>query len=177
MEDTQAILQRGHFKLKQALPFRSWFYFRIGYAHYFAFFLSLANMLTLTYYLAIADSPTLLSVFPSFASYVVLALVIAIPILSFVGFLHMKKSIAFKSESEVAAEAHPYNYKLPPGLWKECVTPFLFELLILSKKSVNNKKSDSDDLKRLQALEKKFSLLSNNGSLPIPDKFDEIKRP
>lgn len=170
------ILQRGRFKLKKTLPFRSWFYFRTGFSHYFAFLLSLGNMLTLTYYLAITDSPTLHSVFPSFQSYVILAIVVAVPILSFVGFLHMKKSLAFTSEQEVAAEAHPYNYKLPPGLWKECVTPLLFELLILSKKNVNKEKSSSDDLKRLQALEKKFALLSNGGSLPKPDKFDEIKR-
>ena len=176
MEDMQAIHQRECFRLKKTLPFRSWFYFRTGYGHYFAFLLSLANMLTLTYYLAITDSSTLSSVFPNFTSYAVLAIVIAVPVLSFVGFLHMKKSLAFTSEQEVAAEAQPYNYKLPPGLWKECVTPLLFELLVLSKKNINNEKSNDDDLKRLQALEKKFALLSNGGSLPKPDKFDEIKR-
>ena len=170
------LLQREHFKLKKTLPFRSWSYFRTGYSQYFAFILSLVNMLTLTYYLAVTNSSTLNSLFPSFASYAILFIIILLPILSFVGFLHMKKSLAYTSEIDVFAEAQPYNYKLPPGLWKECVTPLLLELLIISKKSVNNEKSDDDDLKRLQALEKKFALLSDGGSLPKPDKFDEIKK-
>ena len=171
-----ALLQKERFKLKKTLPFRSWFYFRTGYSQYFAFLLSLGNMLTLTYYLAVTNSSTLNSLFPSFTSYAILFVIIILPILSFVGFLHMKKSLAYSSEQDVSAEAQPYNYKLPPGLWKECVTPLLLELLIISKKSINNEKSNDDDLKRLQALEKKFALLSDGGSLPKPDKFDEIKK-
>ncbi len=148
----------------------------MGYAQYFAFLLSLGNMLTLTYYLAVANSSTLNSVFPSFTGYAILFVIIILPTLSFAGFLHMKKSLAYSSEVDVAAEANPYNYKLPPGLWKECVTPLLLELLIISKNNINDEKSNSGDLERLQALEKKFELLSNGGSLPKPDKFDEIKR-
>jgi len=168
------ILQKGHFELKKTLPFRSWFYFRIGYTQYFAFILALANMLTLTYYLVIADS-SLHSIFPSFTSYVVISTIIGIPILAFVGFLHMKKSPAFASEQEISAEANPYNYKLPPGLWKECVVPLLFELLILLKKNINEEKPDSNDLMRLKELEKKFDLLKDGGSLPKPKTFDIIK--
>ena len=171
-----AILQKEHFKLKKTFPFRSWFYFRTGYAQYFAFILSIVNMLILTYYLAITNSPALKDIFPSFASYAILFIIIILPILSVVGFLHMKKSSAFTSEQDVFAESQPYNYKLPPGLWKECVVPLLFELLIISKKNINDEKSNDDDLKRLQALEKKFALLSDGGSLPKPDKFDEIKK-
>lgn len=170
------ILQGGHFKLKKTLPFRSWFYFRTGYLQYFAFILSLGNMLVLTYYLAVTDSSTLSSLFPSFTSYAILFIIVLLPALSLVGFLHMKKSLAFTSERNIFAESHPYHYKLPPGLWKECVAPLLFELLIISKKNLSDEKSSDDDLKRLQALEKKFELLSNGGSLPKPDKFDEIKK-
>jgi len=161
--------------LKKTLPYRSWFYFRTGYSQYFAFILALANMLTLTYYLAISNSSTLNSIFPSFTSYVIISIIIGIPIFSFVGFLHMKKSPAFTSEQEVSAEANPYNYKLPPGLWKECIVPLLLELLILSKKNLNEEKPDSSDLMRLKELEKKLDLLTKGGSLPIPKKFDEIR--
>lgn len=169
------ILQKGHFELKKTLPFRSWFYFRTGYSQYFAFILAIVNMLTLTYYLAISNSPTLNSIFPSFTSYAIISIIIGIPILSFIGFLHMKRSPAFTSEQEVSAEANPYNYKLPPGLWKECIVPLLLELLILSKKNLNEEKSDSSDLMRLKELEKKFDLLAKGGSLPKPKKFDEIR--
>ena len=161
--------------MKKTLPFRSWFYFRIGYSQYFAFILAMAYMLTLTYYLAISNSPTLNSIFPSFTSYVIISIIIGIPIFSFVGFLHMKKSPAFTSEQEVSAEANPYNYKLPPGLWKECIVPLFLELLILSKKNLNEEKPDSNDLMRLKELEKKFDLLTKGGSLPKPKKFDEIR--
>ena len=170
-----AILQGGHFKLKKTLPFRSWYYFRTGYSQYFAFILGLGNMLTLTYYLAISNSPTLNTLFPSFTTYVIVTVIIGIPILSFVGFLHMKKSPAFTSEQEVSAEANPYNYKLPPGLWKECIAPLLLELLILSKKNLNDEQPNNADLTKLMELEKNFDLLSNGKSLPKPKKFDEIK--
>jgi len=147
----------------------------MGYSQYFAFTLALANMLTLTYYLAISNSPTLNSVFPSFLSYAIISIIIGIPILSFVGYLHMKKSPAFTSEQEVSAEAQPYNYKLPPGIWKECLVPLLLELLILSKKNINEEKPDKNDLMRLKELEKKFELLTKGGSLSKPKKFDEIQ--
>ncbi len=175
MVDMSAILQGAHFKLKKTLPFRSWYYFRTGYSQYFAFILALGNMLTLTYYLAISNSPSLNSLFPSFTSYAIVSIIIGLPILSFIGFLHMKKSPAFTSEQEVSAEANPYNYKLPPGLWKECIVPLLLELLISSRRNLDDEKLDNDDLTRLKELEKKFDLLSNGGSLPKPKKFNEIQ--
>ena len=51
---------------KKNLPFRAWYYFRQGWALYFAFVLSAINTLTVTYYLAIEKAPLLQNIIPSF---------------------------------------------------------------------------------------------------------------
>ena len=160
--------------MKKRLPFRAWFYFRTGYSQYFAFILALANMFTLTYYLAIADNPALDVIFPSFTSYVIISSIIGIPLLSIVGYAHMKRSPAYASEQDVSAEAQPYNYKLPPGIWKEVMAPFYLEMLVMGRKSLSNEKISNEELNQLITLEKRLELLTEGGSLPKPKKFDEI---
>lgn len=160
--------------MKKKLPFRSWFYFRTGYSQYFAFILALGNMLTLTYYLVISNSSIVSSLLPNFTSYVIVSLIIAIPTLSLVGYLHMKRSPAFASEQEVTAEAQPYHYKLPPGIWKMCTVPLLLELLIITRKSIQNESPNKIDLEKLVELEKNLDLLVKGGSFHKPTTFNEI---
>ena len=159
----------------KTLPFRHWFYFRTGYGRYFAFLLGIGNMATLTYYLAIENSPALGTVFSSFTAYVAAVAVMAIPLFSLAGFLHMRKVPAYKSEAEVGAEAQPYHYKLTPGIAKECTAPLLLEMLVMLRKSASGEKLGKDDVARLQNLEKKFDVLVGGGSLPRPKKFDIIE--
>ena len=51
---------------KKNLSFRGWYYFRTGWSTYFAFILAAINTLTVTYFLAIENYPSLKLVFPSF---------------------------------------------------------------------------------------------------------------
>jgi len=95
--------------VKQNLLFRSWFYFRTGWQTYFAFILAAINTLTVTYFLAIDNYPSLKTVFPSFEIYILIMLSIGIPLLVLVGFVHFKRSRSFKSEVDILVESNPYQ--------------------------------------------------------------------
>jgi len=89
-------------------PFRAWFYFRNGWSLYFAFIFAAINTLVVTYYLAIDKIPFLLTVFPTFAHYVLTAVVIGIPLLVLIGFVHYKRSPAYKAEATIGFESNPF---------------------------------------------------------------------
>ena len=78
--------------MREAIPFRAWFYFRMGWATYFAFIFAAVNTLTVTYFLAIENYPSLQVVFPSFAYYIVIVSLIGVPLLVAIGYIHFKKS-------------------------------------------------------------------------------------
>ena len=88
--------------------FRAWFYFRNGWSLYFAFIFAAINTLTVTYYLAIDKIPFLLNLFPSFTHYIGGAVLIGVPILIAIGFIHYKKSPAFRSDVTVGFETNPF---------------------------------------------------------------------
>ena len=94
--------------MKSNTGFRGWFYFRMGWSTYFVFLLAAINTLTVTYFLAIDNYPSLKAVFPSFEQYVVIILVIGIPLLIVVGYAHYKKTKAFRSEMDVLVESNPF---------------------------------------------------------------------
>ena len=95
--------------MKNSLSFRGWFYFRMGWATYFAFIFAAINTLTVTYFLAIERYPFLISIFPNFIQYVVIVTVIGIPLLVTIGYVHYKRTKAFKSEADVMVESNPYQ--------------------------------------------------------------------
>ena len=94
---------------KKNIWFRSWYYFRTGWSTYFAFILAAINTLTVTYFLAIDNYPALKAVFPSFEQYIVIIVSIGIPLLVLIGFVHFKRTQAFKSEVDVLIESNPYQ--------------------------------------------------------------------
>ncbi|TAK16879.1 MAG: hypothetical protein EPO37_07655 [Nitrosarchaeum sp.] len=98
--------------MRQNLLFRSWFYFRQGWSIYFAFIFAAINTMVTTYYLAIEKIPSLKEIFPSFALYVFTLSSIAIPILIVIGYIHVKRSQAYKAEIDVQFEVNPYFKKI-----------------------------------------------------------------
>ena len=95
--------------MKSSTGFRGWFYFRMGWSTYFAFILAAINTLTVTYFLAIDNYPVLKAVFPSFEQYIVIIVSIGVPLLVLIGFVHFKRTQAFKSEVDVLIESNPYQ--------------------------------------------------------------------
>ena len=95
--------------VKKNIWFRSWYYFRTGWSTYFAFILAAINTLTVTYFLAIDNYPVLKAVFPSFEQYIIIIVSIGVPLLVLIGFVHFKRTQAFKSEVDVLIESNPYQ--------------------------------------------------------------------
>ena len=89
--------------------FRSWYYFRMGWGTYFAFIFAAINTLVVTYYLAIERVPALLTIFPNFLQYILIISAIGVPLLIIVGYIHYKRTLAFKSEIDIVVESNPYQ--------------------------------------------------------------------
>ena len=98
--------------MEKNLAFRSWYYFRTGWSTYFAFIFAAINTLTVTYFLAIENYPILESIFPTFAHYIVIVALVGAPLLTFVGFVHFKKSKSHVSEQDVLIETSPHMLSL-----------------------------------------------------------------
>ena len=94
--------------MKTSTGFRGWYYFRMGWSTYFAFILAAINTLTVTYFLAIDNYPVLNIMFPSFEIYILIVVTIGTPLLILVGYIHFKKTRAFRSEVDVLIESNPF---------------------------------------------------------------------
>ena len=156
---------------KKSIPFRSWFYFRTGYSEYFVFIFGVLNTLTLTFYLAIDNYPALEAIFPSFTSYVVIVSTTGFVLLILVGYVHIRRSSAYRSEVEISTETNPYMYKLPPGIHQEVLAPFFYEVLGALKKADAGQKLSPEEISKINDLDKKLEFLNNGGMLKRPDDF------
>jgi len=137
--------------MSMRILFRSWFYFRTGWSTYFAFVLGAVNTLTVTYYLAVEEIPILKEIFPTFIHYVVVAIIIIIPTLTTIGYIHFKKSQSYKAEADVSIEANPHFYRLIQTT--EVTLPLYLEILkLLTKLSVNEKLTD-EEITRIAKIE------------------------
>ena len=95
--------------MNENIGFRSWYYFRMGWGTYFAFIFAAINTLTVTYFLAIENYPALSTIFPNFFQYIFIISTIGIPLLIIVGYIHYKRTVAFKSEIDIVLESNPYQ--------------------------------------------------------------------
>jgi hypothetical protein len=128
--------------------FRAWFYFRNGWSLYFAFIFAAINTLTVTYYLAIDKIPFLLNLFPSFAHYIGGAVLIGVPILVTIGFIHFKKSPAFRSDTTIGIEANPFVRR--NLINSELNLELNLMILNLLSKLSNNEKLTENELNKIQ---------------------------
>ena len=80
----------------------------MGWSTYFAFIFAAVNTLTVTYFLAIDNYPILQQIFPTFIHYIVITISIGIPFLILIGYVHFKKSKAYKAEADISFESHPH---------------------------------------------------------------------
>ena len=141
-------------QIKTSRSFRSWFYFRTGWSVYFAFIFAAINTLVVTYYLAIENIPFLREVFPTFTYYVVTAVLVGIPILVTVGYIHFKRSAGFKSEADVAIETNPHARRTLLNT-EAIIASYLFsnELMI---KMLKGEKLTGEEIKKLAELQEKI---------------------
>ena len=128
--------------------FRAWYYFRNGWSTYFAFVFAAVNTLVVTYYLAIDKIPFLLDFFPSFGHYVAAAVFIGIPVLIVIGYLHFKRSPAYRSEATIGFEVNPYIRR--NLINSEINLELNLMILNLLSKLSNNEKLNEDELNKIQ---------------------------
>jgi hypothetical protein len=125
-------------------------------------------MLTVTYFLAVENYPVLDTLFPTFLHYVFLAVVIGVPMLVLVGYIHYKRSAAYAAEADINVEAYPYWYKLPPGWNKEVVFPLYLQMINLMIKISKNEKLSTDETKEMSDIQKSLSTLIEGGYIGKP---------
>ncbi len=146
--------------MEKHLGFRAWFYFRNGWSLYFAFIFAAINTLTVTYYLAIEQIPSLQVIFPSFLHYVVIIALVGVPFLIIVGYSHYKKTAAFRSEVDIAMEINPYQRRMVVNT--EAILLLNLKLLDLILKSSAVEKTSKEDLENIVMLQNQISELIKN---------------
>jgi len=149
--------------MSKNVGFRAWFYFRQGWSTYFAFIFAATNTLTVTYYLAIENYPSLKSIFPSFEQYIIIVVLVGIPLLIGIGYAHYKKTPSYRAEADVWMESNPY--------WARVLINSQFSLTLnlkminLITKISNNEKITDKELDELRNLQKQFEDHINERSL------------
>ena len=134
----------------------------MGWSTYFAFILAAINTLTVTYFLAIDNYPILNIIFPSFEFYILIITSIGVPLLIFIGYLHFKRTQAFKSEIDVLIETNPFlrrNAVNVDIILRSNIK--LMELILkLSKDTISE-----DELNDMEKIQKEITDLIKNRSL------------
>jgi len=159
---------------KNSVPFRAWYYFRMGWSTYFAFILAAINTLTVTYFLAIDNYPSLKLIFPSFEIYILIIVSIGIPLLIAIGYAHFKRTQAFKSEIDVMIESNPYQRRNTVN--NEINFRVNLQLMKLLTKLVNNEKLDTSESENLKKLIKTYEEFTENRSFVNNSDIDFIKK-
>lgn len=106
----------------ERLLFRSWFYLRIGYGTYIAFFIGFVSNIIVIYKLAIADT-SLYALFPHLSLFALVAILVAAPISALIGLLHMRRTGAYAADASVSTESNPYIFRVVPGKEQEVFVP------------------------------------------------------
>lgn len=161
--------------VKKNLLFRAWYYFRQGWSTYFAFILAAINTMVVTYYLAIEKAPFLKYIFPSFATYIAAWIIIGVPLLVVIGYVHYKRSAAYSSEADIGVESNPYAYKLPPGYNKEVLFPMYLLMINLLVKSSKNEKLTTEEIVTLEDIQKNLKVLIDGGYVGKPSYLQRKK--
>lgn len=159
--------------MKNNLGFRGWFYFRMGWSTYFTFILAAINTATITYFLAIENYPALKSIFPSFEQYIVIVTCVGIPLLIVVGYVHYKKSLAYKSEADVIVESNPYTRRTIVNA--ETTLRLNLKLTSLLLKISNGEKVDETEMKEIEKLHSEILNLVNKMNFRNELDLDFIK--
>ena len=160
--------------MKTNLGFRSWYYFRIGYSTYFVFILAAINTLTVTYFLAIDNYPSLKEFFPSFEQYVMIIVCVGIPLLILVGYAHYKKTLAYKSEADVLIESNPYGRR--DLVNSEISLQLDLKLISLILKMSNGEKIDKNEIAEVEKLSHEISKFVNERNFKNDLDIDFVKK-
>ena len=137
----------------------------MGWATYFAFIVAAINALTVTFFLAIENYPSLSMIFPTFFHYIVIVVGIGVPILVLVGYVHFKKSKSFRAEADVLIETNPHIRRILQNT--EVLLPSYLKLTEIIVKLSENKKLTDEELKEVSKLQNQLSNHIDKREVPI----------
>jgi len=137
----------------------------MGWATYFAFIVAAINALTVTFFLAIENYPSLSVIFPTFVHYIVIVVGIGVPILVLIGYVHFKKSKAFRAEADVLIETNPHIRRILQNT--EVLLPSYLKLTEIIVKLSENKKLTDEELKEVSKLQNQLSNHIDKRVVPI----------
>lgn len=142
-------------KSKTKLAFRCLYYFKQGWSGYFTFIFSAINTLIITYYIAIEKIPSINAVFTSFFIYVIFAVGIGLPMLTLIGYIHFKKSYAFRAEADVSIEVNTPTRRILDNT--ENLLLINYKLSELMFKILQNEKLTDEETEQISLLQQKLS--------------------
>ncbi len=146
----------------------------MGWSTYFAFIFAAINTLTVTYFLAIERYPELSVIFPSFPQYVLIITIIGIPLLILVGYVHYKRTLAFRSEVDVILESNPYQLRnVVNNTINVKLTLKMYEMIL---KLSQNQKLTENEIEELTKSHKEIQDLDASRSFANKMDIDFIKK-
>ncbi len=160
--------------MKNSPSFRGWYYFRMGWATYFAFIFAAINTLTVTYFLAVEKYPVLVGIFPNFLQYVVIMGAIGIPILILAGYVHYKRTQAFKSEADVLVESNPYQRRNIVNI--QMILELILKTNTMLLKLTKNEKLNEDELNEIIKNQEKIEKFTKDRTFSSQLDLDYLKR-
>ena len=151
--------------MEKNLGFRGWFYFRTGWATYFAFIVAAVNALTVTFFLAVERYPSLSAIFPTFFHYVVIVVGIGVPLLILIGYIHYKRSKSFRAEQDILVEVSPHFRRILQNTEVLLLSDLkITELMI---KLSENKKLTDKELEEVSNLQKSLNEHIKKREIPL----------
>ena len=154
--------------------FRAWYYFRMGWATYFAFIFAAINTLTVTYFLAIENYPSLQAVFPSFIHYTAIIVLIGVPLLILIGYIHFKRTPSYRSEAAVNFESNPFVRRTLIN--SELTLKINQELISLLLKMQKGEKIDDNILEQVQKTQTEISSLVEKRTIFSKEDSEFLKK-
>ena len=146
----------------------------MGWATYFAFIFAAINTLTVTYFLAIERYPELSAIFPNFIHYVVIISIIGIPLLIVVGYVHYKRTLAYRAEVDVGLESNPYQLRnVVNNTINVKLTLKMYEMIL---KLSQNQKLTENEIEELTKAHKEIQDLDASRSFANKLDIDFVKK-
>jgi len=134
--------------------FRLWQYFRVGWATYFGFIFAAVNTIITTYYLAIDNISFLQQIFPTFGHYIISVILIGIPALIGVGYIHTKRTSAYREEVKIQTESNPHAVRNLEN--KEMMLLVVYKINELLIKRINKIKFTEKEFQEMVILKQKI---------------------
>jgi len=160
--------------MKDRIGFRGWFYFRQGWSTYFAFIFAAINTMVVTYYLAIENIPILKEIFPTFYVYLAVTVSIGIPLLILIGYVHFKRTSAYKAEADIYYESNPHA--LRSLINTELILELNLKLNEKLIKIINNEKLSEEEIEESKKLQNELTEFINRRTLKNKNDLEYFKK-